>query len=313
MIPAQKPKLVVIVGPTAVGKSARAVELARKFDGEIISADSRQIYRGLDIGTGKVTRREMRGVPHHLLDIASPRRQWSAAQYVRRAARALKGVARRGRVPFLVGGTGFYIDALLGTVILPAVPPDRRLRQQLDKLPARELLAELTRLDPARAQTIDAKNPRRLIRAIEVARAKLTKGQFRQPNDYDALWIGLTLSDSELRERVRTRIKVRLRRGLIAEVRHLRENDGLSWRRLDALGLEYRYVARFLRGLLTRGELERVLEQKIWQYARRQKTWFRRTENIHWFRPDEKDKMFRTVERYLLPHRYEHGKVTPQT
>ncbi len=293
----QKQKIVVIVGPTAIGKSSLAVELARLFDGEIVSADSRQIYRSLDIGTGKVTAREMRGVRHHLLDVASPRKQWSVAQYVRHADRAIRSIVRHGKLPIVVGGTGFYIDALLGDTLLPDVPANPTLRRALRKQSPRELLLELARLDPAHAQTIEPLNPRRLIRAIEIAHALGTVPKIQSREKYDALVIGLTLPDPELRERIRARLKARLRRGLIAEIRRLREKGKLSWQRLDALGLEYRYVSRHLRGAITRDELEQTLEQKIWQYARRQKTWFKRNKKIRWFRPDEYKKISMCVKR----------------
>jgi tRNA dimethylallyltransferase len=315
-----KQKLAVILGPTAVGKSALAVEIARVFHCEIISADSRQIYRGLDIGTGKVTRREMRGVRHHLLDVASPRRQWNAAQYARHAEHAIRAIARRGKLPILVGGTGFYIDALLGRVTLADVPPDRALRRALAKHSPRELLEELARLDPARAKTVDPHNSRRLIRAIEIARAScdiqsqtpqgrssdVARGnvparpqKLRDAKAYDVLFIGLTLPPDELRARIRARLAKRLRRGLIAEVRRLREKDTLSSRRLEELGLEYRYVARFLSGALSREELERVLEQKIYQYSRRQQTYFKRNPDIRWFKPHETAALTNTVRQFI--------------
>ena len=166
-----KPPLVVIVGPTAAGKSALAVRLARTFGGEVVSADSRQVYRGLDVGTGKISKRAMRGVPHHLLNVAGPKRPFDVVRFQRLAERAIRDVARRGRLPFLVGGTGLWVDAVAFGIGFPAAPPNRTLRRRLATKRARDLLAALRRLDPERAKTIEPQNPRRIIRAIEIARA----------------------------------------------------------------------------------------------------------------------------------------------
>ncbi|MDZ4284948.1 MAG: tRNA dimethylallyltransferase, partial [Patescibacteria group bacterium] len=162
-----------------------------------------------------------------------------------------------------------------------------------------ELLEELVRLDPRRAKTIEPHNQRRLIRAIEIARALGSVPKIQSREKYDVLYIGLALPDNELRGRIAVRLKVRLRRGLIAEVARLHEKDKLSWQRLDSFGLEYRYVSRFIRGMLTRNELERILEQKIWQYARRQKTWFKRNQNILWLPVVERSNIEQTVDRFV--------------
>lgn len=282
-MPNPKPLLVAIVGPTASGKSGLAVRLARTFNGEVISADSRQVYRDLDLGTGKVTRRDMRGVPHHLLDVADPRRQFSVAEFQRRAERAMHAIANRGHLPIIVGGSTFWIDALVHGLAIPAVPPNRTLRNRLAKKRPDELLAILTRLDPRRAKTVEPKNPRRLIRAIEIARAigQTPKVKWRTP--YRTLWIGLNPPPAVLKKRIRRRLNERIRRGMVAEAKRLRR-AGLPWKRFYELGLEYRFLADHLRNNLTREEMIDGLERAIQRYARRQLAWLRKNTSIRWLR-----------------------------
>ena len=281
----------MIVGPTASGKSALAVGLARRFGGEIVSADSRQVYKGLDIGTGKIMKREMRGVPHHLLDVANPKRQYSVARYVRDARRAIAAIARRGHLPIVCGGTGHYIDALLGVIQIPEVPPDHALRKRLEKKSPPELFAILKKFDPRRAKTIDPHNPRRLIRAVEIAYAdnanrkkrRLTQiGKSQTIKEYDVLWIGLKLSLEKLRHKITIRLFARISEyNMLGEAARL-HREGLSWKRMDALGLEYRYLAKHLRGIMTKKEMTEKLETEIWRYAKRQMQWFKRNKEIHW-------------------------------
>src|SRR3989344_2993718 len=165
---AWKQKVLIIVGPTSSGKSALAVELARRFNGEVISADSRQVYKGLDIGTGKVTKREMRGVRHHLLDVASPKRVFTAHDFAERARAAIEDIASRGKLPVIAGGAGFYIDAFVGRIVLPEAPANAALRARLETKTAARLFALLKKKDPRRAKTIEPRNKRRLIRALEI-------------------------------------------------------------------------------------------------------------------------------------------------
>lgn len=289
----EKPGLVVILGPTASGKSALAVALARRLRGEVVSADSRQVYRGLDIGTGKVTKREMGGIPHHLLDVASPRRPFSVAHYVLLARKAIKNILRRKKTPIVSGGTGHYIDALLGAQSIPDVPPDTALRAKLGKLPIEKLYAKLVKLDPVRAKTIDRHNPRRLVRALEIV---LTTGrpvpplppkrhtnilQYIGMSSGRVVKIGIALSPAELRRRIATRLVSRMRQGMVAEAKRLRAH-GLSFRRMEELGLEYRYLARLLEGRITREDFVEQLERAICDYAKRQMTWFKRDKDIVW-------------------------------
>ncbi len=293
--------VIVVVGPTSSGKSALAVRLARKFDGEIISADSRQVYRGLDIGSGKVPRDPLpksyqlkarsylhQGVPHYLLDVANPKRVFSVARYQKLGRRALEQIIKRGKVPIICGGTGFYIDALLGRVTIPPVPPNPKLRTQLEKLSTEKLGEKLRAFDSKRFANIDRKNRPRLIRAIEIAVAPKTEGstfpcQGRTLTCDNWLTLGIKLEPNELKKKINARLKFRINHGLANEVKKLHKN-GLSWARLEALGLEYRYVAEFLQRQ-EREEiafLERDLATAIWHYAKRQITWFKRDKTIQW-------------------------------
>lgn len=276
------PEMIVIVGPTASGKSDRAVKLAKKYGGEIISADSRQVYRGLNIGSGKITKKEMRGVPHHLLDVASPKRVYTVADFKRDAESAIRGIKRRGKLPIIVGGTGLYIDAVLYDSPIPEVKPNPELRARLEKKSAAELFSELQKLDPERAAGIDRHNKRRLVRALEIiaASGKVPKLSERKLK-YNVLKLGISRPPIELKKRIHKRLLARMRQGMVREVERLHKS-GVSFKRLEDLGLEYRYVSRYLRGLLTREEMLKQLEAAIWHYARRQMTWWRKDKKIRW-------------------------------
>lgn len=294
-----KPKIIAVVGPTSSGKTSVAVEIARNVGGEIISTDSRQIYKGLNIGTGKVTKREMRGVPHHLLDIASPKRTVSVAQYQKLATRAVRDILKRDKTPILCGGTGQYVDAILTEQLFPAVPPNATLRKKLAKLSAMELFEILKKMDSVRAANIDARNPRRLIRAIEIA-TSLGKVPTLAPQKmpYDALVIGLNLPREELQGRVHARLIARLRNGMVAEARRL-HREGLSWKRMEDFGLDYRYLARFLQGKITKQEMMHAIEHESWLYAKRQMVWLKRNKNIYWYRYDELSAILNITQKFI--------------
>lgn len=292
----EKNKIIVILGPTASGKSDVAVSLAKKFKGEVISADSRQVYKGLDIGTGKITKKEMKGIPHYLLDVAFPKKRFTASEFKNFSEKAIVKIIKNKKVPIICGGTGFYIDALLGEKQIPKVPPNPELRKKLEKKSAEEFFKVLKKLDPERAKNIDAKNPRRLIRAIEICKVlrKVPKFELRSMN-YEVCKIGIKIPDEELKKRINKRIDKWFRQGLIKEVRNLHKK-GLSWKRMSELGLEYKIVSNFLRSPLRSKvskapfdtlQLKKEMAEKTWQYAKRQKTWFKKDKNIVWFTLNE--------------------------
>lgn len=298
-----RPKIVVIVGPTASGKSDLAVELARAHNGEIISADSRQVYRGMDIGTGKITKREMRGVPHHLLDVASPttKKVFTVADYQKFGTRAIEDILSRGKLPIIVGGTGFYIQALVDGVVLPDVPPNVKLRAKLATKTPADLMKILRKLDPTRAKNIDAQNPRRLIRAIEIATELGKVPRLKTTTKYSPLFIGINIPLDELRIRIASRLKKRLRQGMIQEARELHAT-GLSWKRMESFGLEYRYLARHLQGKISREEMTHELELAIFQYAKRQMVWFKKDKRIRWVENTQikhKRELEQTIKKFL--------------
>lgn len=283
------PKILVVLGPTASGKSDLAVKLAIERNGEVISADSRQVYRGLDIGSGKITPEETKGVPHHLLDVASPRKVFSASDYAKLARQAIGDILSRGKLPVICGGTGFYIDAVLYGDAFAPIPPNPEIRRKLGKLKTEELAEKLSELDPERFSSIDAKNRVRLIRALEIV---LSTGKpvpkTKKKALYDAEKIGILWPMEELDKRIELRLDKRLSSGMIEEVADLkfpRKGKGLSWKRLYELGLEYRYISLYLKGELTREEMRNQLLTAIRQYARRQMTWFKRDKEIEWIKP----------------------------
>jgi tRNA dimethylallyltransferase len=277
-------KLMVVLGPTSSGKSSLAVELAKRFNGEIISADSRQVYKGMDIGTGKITKKEMRQIPHYLLDVASPRTQFSVAQYRRKALKAIDKIYHKQKIPILCGGTGFYIQAVVDGLNIPRVAPDWKLRKELEKKSAEDLFKQLKKIDPHRAKNIDAKNKRRLIRALEII---IKTGKpvplVKSNQQFETLFIGIKKDIPELKDLIKNRLLRRLKQGMINEIRNLRKT-GISWKRLDDFGLEYRYIAKYLKGELTREKTISELQKEIEHYAKRQITWFKRDKRIYWIK-----------------------------
>jgi len=303
----QKQKIVVIVGPTSSGKSDLAVELALRFNGEVVSADSRQVYKGLDIASGKITKEEMKGVPHHLLDIADPRTEvFTVSDFVEHAKHTITDIQSRGKLPIIAGGTMFYIDALLGYAHIPEVPPNEALRKELETHTPEELFAQLQETDPASAKRIGNENKRRLIRALEIVeklgsvpKHDLFSQEARANSPYDALIIGLDVPREVLLEKIHTRTTKRALAGMIDETRALHKN-GLSFARMENLGLEYRALAHFLQGTLTEDELLERIEINDRQYARKQMKWWKRNPAIEWHKPQETAKIMTVVERFLL-------------
>lgn len=289
-----------IVGPTASGKSDLGVFLAKKFGGEVISADSRQVYRGLDIGSGKITGEEMKGIPHYLLDTADPRRQrFSADDFLKLAGQAIEKIQGRGKLPIVVGGTGFYIDVLAGRAVFPNVPPNPLLRKKFAGKSVEELFALLKKRDPRRAKSIDRHNKVRLIRALEIIEAlglvPATEAMSSKLSARNFVFIGLKPRDLE--EKISKRLRARLD-GIIRESKKLHK-QGLSYKRMYELGLEYRYAAEFLRGKLDKDKMLEKLEIAIRQYAKRQMTWFKRNPKIKWFEPGERERILKTSIKLL--------------
>jgi tRNA dimethylallyltransferase len=293
-------KVVVIVGPTASGKSALGVELALRYHGEIISADSRQIYRGLDIGTAKITEAEKRGVPHHLLDIRDPHETYTAHQFAADADTAIAGIANRGKLPIIVGGTFFYIDTLLGKAAAAPVAPNLELRAELEEEDAATLMKRLQRLDPARVATIDQNNKRRIMRAIEIATALgSVPGPQKNEGRYDALILGIKVEKEELQKRYEERAQTWLSSGFKDEITAL-QRSGITQDRLRELGFEYALGIELMEGRLDEATFIARFIERNWQYAKRQYTWLKRDPAIRWVYPSEKAEVDLLVEQFLI-------------
>jgi tRNA dimethylallyltransferase len=289
--------LIVIVGTTASGKSELGIRLARRLGGEVVSADSRQVYRGLDIGSGKVTPEERQSVPHHLLDVADVRQRFTVAEYQRLAFAAIDDIWARGKQPLLVGGSGLYVRAVVDNPAYPNVPPRLELRAELERTPLPQLVAQLEEVDPVTAGRIDRRNARRVVRALEVS---LASGRpFSAQLDYapsrvKALQLGLTWPREELRRRIRERLQARLGGGMVDETRDLLA-AGVPPERLLELGLEYRFLTRCLLGELSYTDMARALENAIVQFAKRQMTWFARDPRIEWLEPERAEEQAETL------------------
>lgn len=313
-------KVLVIVGPTGSGKTELAIRLARTFDGEIICADSRTVYRGMDIGTAKPTRAERRRVRHHLIDIRDPNESYSVAEFQRDAERCIRELHERGKLPIVVGGTGLYIRALVDRLRIPPVPADLLLRARCERMSTAALLRELARRDPVTFRWIDQRNRRRLIRALEVCR--MTGQPFSAQraigdSPFTFLEIGIQRTRTALSRRIDCRIRTMVRRGLMREVERLVERYGPDIEPLR--GIIYREVAEYLpfpptnhthcsdrsngweRKQIDRQRNVRALMQRIMvanhRYARHQLTWFRRDSKIHWIRTAREAE--RLVRRWL--------------
>ncbi len=283
------PKLVVIIGPTASGKSDLAVKIAKKFNGEIVSADSRQIYRGMDIGTAKPGKKEMAAIRHYLIDIKNPNQDYAAGQYKKDAVRAINEIIKSGKLPILVGGTGLYIDAVAKNLNFPEVKENKKLRARLEK-EIRErgldyVFKKLVDLDPEAAYIVDPKNPRRIIRALEVAlvsgRPFSAQRKTGKPV-YEILEMGINPPPETLKKRISERIKQMIEDGLVEEVRRLIKRYGYDCKAFDAIG--YREIVDYLKGKAGLAEAIELMNKNTWHYARRQMMWFRKNRNIRWIK-----------------------------
>ncbi len=321
--------IIVIAGPTSSGKSSLAIEVAQKYDGEIISADSRQVYRGMDIGSGKVTKQEQLEARHHLIDIVDPNEEYNISHFLKDANRAINDIVHRGKIPIICGGSGFWIQSLIEEAPLPQVAPNPELRIKLATHSKESLFEELHTLDPVRASTIDRNNPHRLTRAIEIAKAhkeseassmkSSQENSARENHDetnvatfeipqkihnaqskiYNTCIIALSPPKNILDTKIRLRLDARLHEGMLEEVTRLHE-EGVSWERLEAFGLEYRWCSRFLRNEIPFEHMKERLSFEIIHYAKRQITWLRRWDRqwkqiereIHWAPDADTGKLF---------------------
>jgi tRNA dimethylallyltransferase len=276
--------LLVVLGPTASGKTRLAVGAARALGGEIISADSRQVYRGMDLGTGKDLS-EYGEVPHHLIDFLQPGEEFHLFAFLRCFAEVFSAILGRGRLPVLAGGTGLYLDAVLRRYQLAAVPENLQLRKELAESSMEELTARLQSHRPALHNSTDLTDRARLLRAIEIAEGEADAVPLPPLPELRPLVFGLRWERNELRRRITARLMERLAQGMVEEVKGLHA-AGVPWETLEFYGLEYRYVAQHLQGQLSRNDMFQKLNSAIHDFAKRQETWFRRMERngveIHW-------------------------------
>jgi tRNA dimethylallyltransferase len=280
-----KPKLLVIVGPTASGKSSLGIALAKKFDSEIISADSRQIYRGMDIGTAKVLNTE--SIPHHLIDIRNPDEDYAVAEFKRDATVAIHEILMKKKLPILVGGTGLYVKSVVDNLDIPEIKADPTLRAQIENeiatkgLPA--IFEKLVELDPEAAYIVDPKNPRRVVRALEVAiltGRPFTAQRLKSEPLYDTLEIGINPPPEILRERINRRIDEMIKNSLVAEVKNLLKKYGPTPTAFDAIG--YREIIDHLEDKTTLEDAVAAMKLNTWHFAKHQLTWFKKDKKIHW-------------------------------
>jgi tRNA dimethylallyltransferase len=294
----EKPKVLVILGPTASGKTSLAVKLAEKLSGEIVSADSRQVYRGMDVGTGKDLKEykvKGKNIPYHLIDVARPMEEFNIAKYQKLALKAIEDILKRGKLPIIAGGSGLYLQALVDGYALVPSKPDLKKRQELEALTVSELFNRLKKNKPdfaANLNNSDKNNGRRLVRYLEIAESGSNKKPTKKKLPYEFLVIGLQIDDDKMRERIYKRIVERLdNEDMIGEVERFLE-DGVSSTWLNSLGLEYRHITWYLQDKISYDEMIEKLALATYRFAKRQKTWFRRWEkqgrDINWLEQDNK-------------------------
>ena len=285
---AQESNLIVILGATASGKTQVGVRIARVLNGEVISADSRQVYRGMDVGTGKDLK-EYGEIPYHLIDILDPGYEFSVFEFQRRFVSAFLDIQGRGKLPILVGGTGLYLEAVLKVYRFVEVPQNPELRSELELLSLEELARRLKAIHPFLHNTTDLRQRERMIRAIEIAQFKDDPSKQPSLPDLSPIVFGIRWPREVLCQRITRRLRERITLGMIEEIKRLHK-AGVSFENLDFYGLEYRYGAMYLRGTLTKNDFFQKLNSAIHQFAKRQETWFRRMERqgtrIHWVAGD---------------------------
>ncbi|HNU95921.1 MAG TPA: tRNA (adenosine(37)-N6)-dimethylallyltransferase MiaA [Candidatus Magasanikbacteria bacterium] len=285
------PKLIVVCGPTASGKTDLAIVLAKKFNGEIVNADSRQIYKEMDIATAKPTLDYglqtpdyiVDGINHYLLDIINPDENFTLSDYKDQAQKTIKEIIKKGKIPFLVGGTGLYIKAIVDNLEIPRVEPDLVLRRELESKSAEERVKMLKEIDPETYEKIDIQNPRRVIRALEVVLStgeSFLKQQKKGKPLYDVLQLGIKVDKENLYERINKRCEKMIEAGLVQEAKRLAQK--YSWELPSMSGIGYRQMRDYIEGKMTLEEAIEWLQTDTRHYAKRQMTWFRKDERIHW-------------------------------
>jgi tRNA dimethylallyltransferase len=310
----KKPKVITLIGQTASGKTSAAIKLAQAIGGEVISADSRQVYKHLNIGTDKVSKEQMHGIPHHLIDIADPLTDtYTVSDFVRDAQQAIADIHSRGEVPIVAGGTMLYIDALFGNILVPEVPPNEALRTELEQKSPDALFTELQERDPRRAQQMVEEgqhaNVRRLVRALEVVEAL---GQVPNIDDlravessYDILWLGMHNDPKVQKEKINTRNAEMLENGLLEEVADL-QKMGITPEHCKNFGFEYLYPALYLAGTPIIKDNPPTLEDVLlkmnsstWRYAKKQRAWWAGRSEISWFMPSEYEPLLEKAVSFL--------------
>ncbi|MFE8699171.1 tRNA (adenosine(37)-N6)-dimethylallyltransferase MiaA [Cytobacillus sp. FJAT-54145] len=286
----EKDKVVVIIGPTAVGKTKLSIELAKKYDGEIISGDSMQIYKGMDIGTAKVTKDEMNGVPHHLIDIKNPNESFSVAEFQELVREKISDITVRGKLPIIVGGTGLYIQSVINDYQFSDAPSDEGFREQLTSRAALEgneaLYSELVKVDPKSAENLHPNNVRRVIRALEIYHCTgKTMDEYQQNQSpeliYNTALIGLTMDREKLYSRINARVDMMMKEGLLAEVKALFDEGLRDCQSIQAIG--YKELYEYFNHRVSLEDAVEILKQNSRRYAKRQLTWFRNKMDVNWF------------------------------
>lgn len=285
-------RVIAVVGATASGKTSYAIELAKKINGEIISADSRLVYKGMDIGTAKPTIDERQEIPHYMIDVVEPEYNYSVGLYVKEAKKHITDIISRGKVPIVAGGTGLYFRVLLENYDLPDVKPDYELRKELSSYSYEELLEMLTKLDEKAANSVEKNDKKKLIRYIEIIKLAgkpldLVRGV--KEKEFNVEWVGLNFPREILYDRINKRVDLMIEQGLIDETKKLLQKHGRISNITDTIG--YREVLSYLDGELSLDEAKDKLKQNTRNYAKRQLTWFRKNEQINWnCYPDRKKK-----------------------
>jgi len=301
------PKIVVVLGPTASGKTDLGIFLAKKFNGEIISADSRQVYKKMDIGTAKpegVWQGDaymVEGVPHYMLDIIDPDTEFSLADYKKQVEEKIADILNRGKLPIIVGGTGLYIWSIVDNLDIPKVAPNKELRDVLEKKDLEDLVEQLKKEDPETVTKIDLKNPRRVVRALEVAilsKDSFVKQRNKYEPKYEVLQIGLNWSREELNEKINIRVEMMIKGGLVDEVKEL-EKEGYDWKLPSMSGIGYKQIGYYLRGEMSLPEAVELLKKDTRRYAKRQMTWFKRGARINWVEKKDVIAAEQLIQKFL--------------